>query len=339
MLLTRRHLLSACGVAGGALLLPSAPAAASTTVQPDDWLGWFRANRRHVAAVVDDGNGGRVAHRPHERQPLASAVKVLHLAGYASAVDRRQVEPGEPVTVGDWEKFYLALDGGAHQQALKALGIKSTNGHTADDPHAKVTLDDLAAVMIRHSDNAAADYLRRRLGDDTMRRAAIRGGWPDAPVPSFLGEWLRLVLNRRVDPERYLADPQLQLEVIGRFPDVPKTYDGQRPWARGTWQGTAAGLHRLHRAMDRFPGAPAHLEQRQDLPAGVAGIGFKGGSLAGVITVGCRVRWHDGRVGTAAVLTEEVDEQRFHTAPALVGLVRQALLDPAALREFQVSLS
>ncbi|MBB5959856.1 hypothetical protein FHS29_006478 [Saccharothrix tamanrassetensis] len=338
MLLTRRHLLSAFGVAGGTLLLPSPPVAARED-QPDDWLRWLRANRQHAAVVVDDGRGGRVAHRPHERQPLASAVKVVHLAGYGSAVGRGLAGPDERVAVGEWEKYYLALDGGAHQQALKTLDLKSSNGHTADDPHATVTLDDLARVMVRHSDNAAADYLRHRLGERTLRHAAIRAGWPDAPVPSILGTWLRLVLDREVDPERYLGDPRLQLEVIGRFRDVPKTYDGQRPWARGTWRGTAAGLHRLHRSLDRFPAALRHLENDPDLPPGVAGIGFKGGSLPGIVTVGLRVRWQDGRVGTAAVLTEEVDEQRFRTAASLVDLVRRALLDPAVLREFQVSLS
>ncbi len=339
MLLTRRHLLSACGVAGGALLLPIPPATADPDPALQDWPTWLPANRRHVAAVVDDGNGGRITHRPHDRQPLASAVKVVHLAGYGLAVQRGDVRPDEPVRVGDWERYYLGLDGDAHPQALKTLDIKSTNGFTADNPNATVTLHDLAAVMIRHSDNAAADYLRDRLGEDTLRLAAIRAGWPDAPVPSILENWLRLILGRAVDPKQYLTDPKLQLEVIGHLPDVPPTYDEQRPFARTTWQGTAAGLHRLLRAADRFPHTLDHLERGRDVPDGVAGIGFKGGSLPGVLTVGFRVRWQDGRVGTAAVLVKEVDETRFQTAGDLVALVRSALLDPVVLREFQVSLS
>ncbi|MEU4802556.1 hypothetical protein [Actinosynnema sp. NPDC023587] len=337
MLLTRRHLLSACGVAGSALLLPSSPAAADP--DPDDWLGWLRANRRHVAAVLDDGRGGRLAHRPHERQPLAAAVRAVHLAGYDLAVRGGQADPGERVRVGDWEKYHLGMDDGAHREALRALDLKSTNGLTADDPNATVTLDDLVAVAARHGDHAALDHLRDRLGERTLRTAAIRGGWPDAPVPSLLGEWLRLVLGRAVDVQRYLADPQLQLEVIGRLPNVPKSYAGQRPFTRTTSRSTAAGLHRLLRALDGFPRALAHLEHGRTGPDGVAGIGFTGGALPGVLTLGLRVRWRDGRVGTAAVLVEEVDDHRSGTAPALVELVLDALLDPAAPGRFQVSLS
>lgn len=350
MLLTRRHLLLTCGVAGAAALLPVRPAGAAPSpdaARPDDWPAWFRANPRHVALVVDDGRGGRVSHRAHERQPLASAVKVVHLAAYAKAVEAGLVRPDDKVRVREWEQYYLGLDGGAHQASLRHLGIPFSNGVTADDPNRYVTLDDLAAVMIRFSDNAAADFLRHRLGDGLVHATAAR--WPVLRVPEILAEVLHLVLGRRVDPQRYLRDPQLQLEVIGRFPDVPKTYEGQRPWARGTWSGTAAGLNRAHRALTAVPIARGHLEHGHlghghlehghELPPGVAGIGFKGGSLPGIITVGFGVRWADGRVGSAAVLVKEVDEQRFGTAGDLVASVLDALLEPAVLRRFQVSLS
>ncbi|GGP41612.1 serine hydrolase [Saccharothrix coeruleofusca] len=338
MPITRRRLLTACGAAGASLLLPAAPAlAAPRGAAPDDWLGWFRAHPRDVAVVLDDGRGGRVAHRPHEPQPLASAVKVVHLAGYELA----GLDPEERVRVGDWERYYLPLDGGAHPAALAELGIPATNGMTADDPNHEVRLDDLVAAMIRHSDNAAADYLRHRLGEAPLRAAAARCGWPDAPAPWILGDMLRLVLGRPVSVERYVRDPQLQLEVIGRFPDIPATYQGQVPWARTTWRGTAAGLHKTHRAIagGRFPRARAHLEAGRQLPDGVAGIGLKGGSLAGVLTLGCAVRWADGRVGSAAVLVQEVDEERFAAVGELFDLVLRALLEQAALREFQVVLS
>ncbi|WP_158840497.1 serine hydrolase [Saccharothrix deserti] len=335
MLLTRRRLFLTCGAAGAAALLPAAPATA--TAQPDDWLAWFRANRQHVAVALDDGRGGRVSHRAHERQPLASAVKVVHLAAYAKAVETGVVRPDEKVRVGEWEQYYLGLDGGAHQASLRSLGIPFSNGVTADDPRRFVTLDDLAAVMIRYSDNAATDFLRYRLGEGLINATAAR--WPTLQVPEILAEVLHFVLGRRVSVRQYLRDPRLQLEVIGKFPDIPTTYEGQRPWARGTWSGTAAALNRAHRAMTDVPVARTHLEHGHALPPGVAGIGFKGGSLPGIITVGFSVRWADGRVGSAAVLTKEVDEQRFGTAAELVELTRNALLEPAVLRRFQVTLS
>ncbi|GAA1301267.1 serine hydrolase [Saccharothrix xinjiangensis] len=343
MLLTRRHLLCACGLASASALLSTAPAQAQnrTPTRPDDWLSWLRANRRHVAVALDNGQGGRIAHRAFEPQPLASAVKVVHLAGYAKAVATGAVNPDDQVRVGDWEQYYLGLDGGAHQASLRALGIPFSNGATADDPQHRVSLDDLVASMIRYSDNAATDFLRHHLGERVLRSAAARHGWPGAPVPEILGDVLRLVLGRPVSVRQYLRDPQLQLEVIGRFPDVPSTYEGQRPWARTTWSGTAAGLNRAHRSLTGVDLARGHLERALsgDLPPGVAGIGFKGGSLAGILTAGMSVRWEDGRVGSAAVLLQEVDEQRAATSTDLVRLVRQALLEPGVLREFQAALS
>ncbi len=333
MLLTRRHLFRVCGVAGAATLLPTAVARA----EPDDWLGWFRANRRHVAVVLDDGRGGRVAHRPHERQPLASAVKVVHLGAYARGVERGLVRPDEKVRVGDWEQYYLGLDGGAHQAALRALGIPFSNGVTADDPQRFVTLDELVAVMVRHSDNAATDFVRFRLGEGLVRATAAR--WPKLEVPVILAEWLHLVLGRRVSVERYLRDPQLQLEVIGKFPDVPTTYEGQRARVKDTWTGTAAAVNRAHRALTSVPLARGHLERGNPVPPGAVGVGFKGGSLPGIITVGFSVRWADGRVGSAAVLTREVDEAWYARSGELVRLVRTALVEPDVLREFHLSLS
>ncbi|MFE2756315.1 serine hydrolase [Actinosynnema sp. NPDC059335] len=340
MLLTRRDLLRTCGVAGAATLAPTATAAA--TAGPDDWFGWLRAHRRQVAAVLDDGRGGRVAHRPDERQPLASAVAVVHLGAYARAVEAGAARPEERVGVGEWERYHLDVGGGAHQASLRALGIRSTNGVVADDPHHAVTLDDLVAAAVRHGDHAAADFLRHRLGEQALRETAAR--WPTLPVPEVLGEVLRLVLGRRVDVRRYLDDPRLQLEVIGRLPDVPRSPEGRRPWAGGTWTGTAAGLNRAHRALTAVPLARAHLERADadlghPLPPGVAGVGFAGGSLPGVVAVGFGVRWDDGSVGSAAVLVEEVDEPWAGRAGELAELVRRALLEPVVLREFRASLS
>ncbi|QFZ17392.1 serine hydrolase [Saccharothrix syringae] len=340
MLLSRRNVLRACGAAGAVALLPAATGRA--LAQPDDWFAWLRANRQHVAAVLDDGRGGRVAHRAAEPQPLASAVKVVHLAGYAKAVATGAARPDEEVRVGDWEEYYIGLDGGAHPASLRALGIPSAGDTIADDPNRRVRLDDVVASMIRFSDNAATDFLRHRLGEGVLRAAAARYGRPGAPVPEILTEFLHLILGRPVSAAQYIRDPRVKLEVIGRIPALPG-YDGQAAWAGTTWAGSPVALSRIHRALTDVPVARDHLERAGaalgELPPGVAGIGFKGGALPGVITVGMSVRWADGRVGTAAVLTRGLDVARFVAGDRLVLLVRQALLDPGVLREFQVSLS
>ncbi|XVV05542.1 serine hydrolase [Actinosynnema sp. CA-248983] len=344
MPLTRRALLTACA---STLLLPAVATASA---------------REQVAFVLDDGRGGRSTHRSHALLPLTSAVRVVHLAAYGRAVAEGLVSPGQRVPVHEWERY----SSGPHSASLRHLGLRSTNGVVADDPHTAVTLDDLAAVMTRFDDHAAADHLRSLLGEPYLKATAARLGWPDAPTPSFLAERLRLTLGRPVDPARYLTDPQLQLEAIGRSPTAPTPH-------QPLTHGTAADLHRLLRNLD--PAAVRHLEGRHEpgvaavgepavrepavgvpavrepavgvpavgvaadgvaadgVPAvGVAAVGELVGSMAGVVTVAVRVQWADGRVGTGVALAE-------NWSGDLPALVRSALLDPAALREFHVGLT
>ncbi|WP_199443365.1 serine hydrolase [Umezawaea beigongshangensis] len=358
MLFTRRRALAAGAVVSGSLLLDLPHAAASDRGSPRDWPEWFATHRDQVAVALDDGAGGRIVHRQHAPLLLASTVKVVHAAAYSTAVRRGLVSPDEPVRVGDWEAYYAALDGGAHQSALTLLGVPFTNGVTADDPEHRVRLADLAEVMIRCSDNAATDYLRNRLGEPALRRAAAEGGWPQPDLRSLLGEVLMLVLPDRAPPpgapaavrratglrleQRFLRDPQFQLEVVGRFPEVPRTYDEQARLVLDHGRGAAADLRRMHAsvAAGRFPVARdvLELEHAEHLPDGVAGIGFKGGSLPSALGVGFGVRWRDGRTGSAAVLLSGVDEAWFGRSGELVALVRDALLDPEVRRAVAAGL-
>ncbi|MCS7476476.1 serine hydrolase [Umezawaea endophytica] len=349
--MNRRQVLTATGVVGASMLIGTGQAAA----EPKGWLGWIAGNRDHVGVVLDDGRGGRLSHRPHQEQVLASAIKAVHAAGYALAVEQGRARPDEQVRVGDWEAYYLGLDGGAHQRALTDLAIPFSNGVTADDPDRLVPLDDLVKVALVHSDNAASDFVRTRVGDATLRAAALRCGWPGADTRSIAGEMLLLILPERAPANpahrkrvgdalaaQALRDPQLQLEIIGRLPHIPSTYDGQRPWTRQTWRGSAAHLHRLHRSIagGKFPAARVHLERAfaGSLPPGVKAIGFKGGALPGVLTLAFTVRWEDGRIGTGVLLTEEVPLELFSREGELVDLTLNALLDPAALRELRDSV-
>ncbi|MEU5695703.1 serine hydrolase [Actinosynnema sp. NPDC020468] len=318
MLLTRRHLLSATGVAAGALLLPATPATARTA--PEDWSGWLRENRDRVAAVLDDGRGGRFAHHPEVPRPLTTGV--VHLAAYAHAVEAGRVTPDDPLRVGDWERYRLGPDGGAHLRALAHLGLRCTDGRVADDPRAAVTLGDLVAVTTRFGDDAAADCLRDRLGEAALRAAAARHGWPAAPTTSALGDALRVVLGRRVADEDYLRDPRLRLEALGGLPDAT--------WTGRARTGTAAGLHRLHRSLAATTAARAHLADHQGLRARVT---------ADVLTIEGVVRHEDGTLASAAVLAHGVDAEWAARAESLVGLVSRTLLEPGTPSSSGVDLS
>ncbi|GAB2680780.1 hypothetical protein GCM10027271_47340 [Saccharopolyspora gloriosae] len=343
MSLSRRTLLTGCTAAVAALPLLTAcsPAqarnslAGSRAAEPDlstadGWLTWIADNRDHLALSLTDTAGLRVAHRARTTQPLASAVKVAQLAAYATAVAEGGLDPNEQIRVGDWERYYVPVDGGAHLNALAELGIPTdATGLYAADPELRVALERLVTMMIAHSDSAVPDLLRDRLGTEAVLRAARAGGWADADVRSLCAEYLFLLLPdeapapgaplpRRLAigfelERRHRDDEALRDQVRDRLLTQPlPTYDAQLTWASDTAASTPEQLAALHRAIaeGRYLPGPAGdiargvLEGKAagNLPADMLGFGFKGGSLPGVLTAGMSARFTDGRVAAGALL-------------------------------------
>ena len=145
--------------------------------------------------------------------PLASVVKIIHLVAYAEAVAAGQLNPLSAVSLAELENYYLPRsDLGAHQRAVAEL---AENGRTFADPP-QIVLDEVPWLMIRHSSNAATDYLHRLLGQAVIEQTAISLGLTSqtAPCP-FLGQFLamsnhvRTANNDLLALEAYLADPLL----------------------------------------------------------------------------------------------------------------------------------
>lgn len=143
------------------------------------------------------------------RRQLFTAAGITALA--TSGMSTGSVAVAEPVTrpvrtwsgdisVGDWEQYYLGLDGGAHQQALEALGIACRDGVRADEQYLMVPVESVRRAALEFGDHAAADVLRDRFGLDS---------------PSMLGRGLKLVFGQDGLEERFLDDPALQLRYIG----------------------------------------------------------------------------------------------------------------------------
>lgn len=322
MSLSRRNLFVAAGAAAPLLLARPALAAPPDLSTPDGWLAWIAAHRAELSLVLDDGRGGHLTHRAGIARPLASAVKVLHLAAYTDAVATGLLDPREQVRVGDWERYYVPTDGGAHPASLRHLGVPpGETGLHAADPEQRVALDDLASVMILFSDSAAPDLLRDRLGADAVARAGAVRGWPDADVRSLCAEYVFLALPETAPPaglpvaarrdwgfaleRRHRDDPALREEVLRRLQAGMPGYPAQAAWASTTAAGPAERLAAVHRALSAEGGlARAHLERRPagSLPPGVTGIGIKGGSLPDVLTSGVSVRRADGSAGRGALL-------------------------------------
>lgn len=329
-LLAAGAVVAACGQSGDTDPTDDADNAAATTLPAecaapppadvttaDGWLGYLAEHPDSTSFRIDPGDNGAVDHDPEVDRPLASAVKVVHLAAYARAVADGGLDPDESVPVADWEAWYLpGTDGGAHDAALARIGA---------DPTGSVTLDQMVSAMIINSDNAVPDYLRDRLGDDALVDAAAAGGWDGFEPPTLLGSMIAAVAPNATDgdpwttAQRYATDPAFAAGVR----DAVTAGLADASLEAIALVGGSAGaddLSSIHRAIadgslgDGSDVARTHLEyQPANLP-GAEGIGTKGGSLPGVITDAFYVRYEDGRVATAVLQVQDMPIDSYTTA-------------------------
>lgn len=325
----------------------------------DGWLGYVAAHPEDVALVADDGRGTRLTHRSDTVQPMASASKALNMVAYARAVARGVVSPDEPVRVGDWERWAV-LGGGeqAHANALDYLGI-ARQGFRARDPNQTVTLDQLVNQMMIWSDNAAPDYLRKRLGDQALIDAAQAVGWSDPELPSTTGT-IALFFAPELMPtsddraarravewqvaRRYAYDPAFRADLDSR----PVPTDANEPaFVDGGPGGTAAQLVALWTAVGRgtFEGAEIArriAEQDPDPGPGLIGVGVKGGSTPGVLARGTEVRRDDGTVGVAVLLVRRMSPDDTaainRSSQAFSDFVLAMAQDPSLLTQLRCQL-
>lgn len=327
--------LAACsGVSAGEVPCPPLPPADVTS--SEGWLGRIAQDPGNISVAVDDGFGRSAERRIDDRQPIASAGKIVPLAAYARAVAEGTLDPQERVSVTDWERWYLpGTDGGAHEQARARI------------PGDAVSLDQMVSAMIRESDNAVPDYLRDRLGDRALIDAAAAGGWHDYVPTTKLGDAIRLL-----DPEagdawasarRYVADPAYR-SAVQSAPMPP--YDAQAKWAETTPAASARQLASVHRsiATGSFgPGANIARAQLEWLPApeGFVAMGFKGGSYPGVLADAFYLRRSDGTVATAVLLNRRMTETTWTAAMEKLPeqeLLLRAMADPELLYRLTCAL-
>ncbi|MCD2189942.1 serine hydrolase [Actinomycetospora soli] len=316
--------LVGCGSAPAAPSEPPRPAdcpapTSSDLTTADGWLGRIAGQPDTVGLVLDDGRGRVVSHEADRPFPLASAVKVVHLTAYAAAVADGRIRPDEQVARADWERWYVpGTDGDAHPTALQRLG-----------PGPDYAVDQLVTAMIRESDNAAADWLRARLGDDALRAAAASTGWVDVDLPSFAGGAARLAmpdlapagadrarlavldaeLGRRVADEPAFHDEVVRRIAAAVRQDPAQFVADNEAWTATSALGTPAQLLGVHRAIatGSVPGADVaarHLTWQGPSSSGT--IGFKGGSFVDVLTFGGFLRRTDGSVGYAVILGRDL---------------------------------
>ncbi|MET9267984.1 serine hydrolase [Amycolatopsis sp. NPDC004079] len=367
-MLTRRSLLTSVAAAGAVTIVAPSLALADPPDQstPEGWLARLAAHRDDVSAVFADGAGRRLTHLADRPRPLASAIKAVHLLAYTTAVAEGRLDPDEPVRVGDWDAWHPYLgDGpigsGAHWQALTQLGIPCDEYGMAKDPDQSVPLRNIAEMTIFVSDNAAADYLRHRLGDRALRAAGARGGWPMPDVRMFSGEVLLLLFPEYCPPpgspvavrraagdalaNRFACDTSFRAQVIPRATTKPPSLEQTYAWAAATGRGSAAQLFGLHREIASSRDRAAVLAQQvlgtvlaSRKPPGSDALLFKGGSLPAILTFGFDVLWPDRRPGTGTILLQNATEADNAHYEVLLDLGVRALSQPAAFRALERAL-
>jgi D-alanyl-D-alanine carboxypeptidase len=197
---------------------------------------------------------------------LGSTMKIVILAAYADAVTSGVLNPSEQVPVKDLERYYLPLtDGNAHKSGLESTGLAVDELGYAKDPMARLTINDIARIMIHFSGNAETDYLIERIGAERISSVMDKIGMQThSPIIPYLGITLAM-LNHETsatseselnDPNRlqqlYLKDPVWQKAQIDYLLSgkVQTSMEAQAAWmeklgVRGTAREYASVMARV----------------------------------------------------------------------------------------------
>jgi beta-lactamase class A len=145
--------------------------------------------------------------------PLASVAKIINLIAYAKAVEAGELDPASWIPLDEIEQFYLpGTDLRAHRNALAELEARRL---IAQNPPS-TPLEEVPWMMIRHSSNAASDYLQAQLGQEAIESTAVELGIESqtATCP-FIGQFLIMTNHERQDSDR---------RAIEYFMQNPETY-------------------------------------------------------------------------------------------------------------------
>ena len=315
----------------------------------DALVEFIDANRSHVSLVAHrlDDPAAAILLNPDVPRPVASTIKILVLAAYAQAVDEGRWSPVERVPLAAIEAFFLPrTDGGAHDRAVE---IYRERGWL--DASGTVSLHDVVWAMMRVSDNAATDYLLRRLGRERAGSLPARFAARDSDAPLPIGG----VFLSWDSEEGPLADAAWELaDRLGDDPGFRARRRGDPVTTRLTLReqarlsgtrfprGTArdyAGLMERVEGGELISAASATMRGFLEWPMENEGIrdeftafGTKGGALPGVLTEATYAAPRDGVAsGVVAVFFDELPLAVWFTlieSALHQDFLRQLLTDP-----------
>ena len=276
---------------------------ADTLHSVESLLTYMETNPTRVSLVayrLDDADSA-ILLNPDTPRPLASAVKILVLAGYAEAVDEGRWSPDERVPLAAVEAFFLPrTDGGAHERAVE---IYRERGWL--DATGRVALRHVAWAMMAVSDNAATDYLLDRLGRERAETLPTRFNTIDSEAPLPIGglflSWSAAVNDPLADSawglaERLRDDPEFRTakqddRVVNRLTLREQTRLSRTRLPMGTARDYADLMARVLRGEFTSSVVSATMREFLEWPMENESIrrafnafGAKTGSLPGVLT-------------------------------------------------------
>lgn len=143
--------------------------------------------------------------------PLASLVKLVHLVAYVEAAEAGELNPLETIPLAEVDRFYLPnFDLGAHRRAVNEM---RNDGRLIGESNPTLLLEEIPWMMMRHSSNAASDYLQFRLGQERIEQTARSLGLDSqtAPCP-FIGQFLSMSNHTRTGSDTVALAGYLEAE-------------------------------------------------------------------------------------------------------------------------------
>jgi hypothetical protein len=295
-------------------------------------------------------------------------VKVVNLIAYAEAVAAGALDPASWVPLSELARFYLpGTDLGSHALSLAELRER---GLVAYEPPA-TPLEEIPWLMIRHSSNAASDYLHSLVGQESIEATAqaLGLGSQTAPCP-FLGQFLALAnhtqsrLSERQALEALVANPaaygSVALSLAEQFSTDETFREAEIAWHRGrpstaTQAAFSAALSPKGSAAD-YAGLMARISTNQLVSSYVniivrralewptpfeanqerfSLVGYKNGALPGILTTAYYAQRLEGGPPVVVVLFFRGLPlplyQQWRRSLTHDELARWLLADPAAI--------
>ena len=213
---------------------PSAQAALRRMLQDPDSVGL-------VAFELGNEDQG-IYFNADTPMPLASLTKIINLVAYAEAADRGDIDPSEWIPVSELERTYLpGSDLGAHRASLRELEEKGLI--SAGDP--ALPMEQIPWIMMRHSSNAASDFLHMLIGQEKIENTVLDLGLAthSAPCP-FIGQFLAISNDARSGNDQlivsgYMDDPEIYGREVMQLTDSFMN-DPEFRRAEGNWRASVS---------------------------------------------------------------------------------------------------